>query len=209
MSEHSSPHRKHTMHISGILAFVAIVAIMTGMYTARIILDSAILGGSPAKVSSSGPASKPQAPPPTAVQAPAKLAAERGSPKPTATATPKPVDTATPLPPLAPSMSEMLAAREAQTDVQFDGYQDQLKGQRVAQWSGEVTDVVKRGLLTERYMAYVDVLPDNFGDEVHLELPAELAMTLQKGQIITFSGTIDNTIEFGGLTVFVDEATIH
>lgn len=115
--------------------------------------------------------------------------------------------TATPLP-LAPPIEEILATVEGMTDAQRNKYNEQLKGNIVENWTGTVMDV-DEGEIFGGFSVYVDMVDDNFGSEVHIKVTEEVALSLNKGQKIVFSGPISSVSDLMGTTVFIDNATIE
>lgn len=121
---------------------------------------------------------------------------------------------ATPLPAtsipkvFAPSMEEILATVEGMTDAQRNQYLESLVGNRVEGWHGIVSDV-DEGEIFGGFSVYVDVVEENFGDEVHIEVTKEVALSLSKGQEITFSGDIKSASDILGTTIFIKNATIE
>jgi hypothetical protein len=109
---------------------------------------------------------------------------------------------------LAPSMNEILSTIEGMTDAQRNQYMKTLVGNRVEGWRGIISDV-DEGEIFGGFSVYVDVVQENFGSEVHIEVSKEVALSLNKGEEITFSGTIKSVSDIMGTTVFIENATIE
>jgi hypothetical protein len=75
------------------------------------------------------------------------------------------------------------------TDVQFDEYETSIKGSRAEDWQGNVVDV-KESLLGDYYIE-VDMPGTEDKVDVFLYTNKDLAVSLAKGQQITFTGVID------------------
>ena len=115
--------------------------------------------------------------------------------------------TATP-PPLAPPIEEILATVEGMTDAQRNNYNEQLKGSIVKNWVGTIKDVDEKELFGV-FIVLVDMKGGNFLSEVQIEVTEEVALSLNKGQKIVFSGEIESVLDFFGTTVFIENATIE
>jgi len=74
------------------------------------------------------------------------------------------------------------------TELQFNEYKDTLKGLRIENWQGNVIDV-KESLFGDTYIE-VDIPGTKDTVDVFLYTSKDLAISLTKGQEITFSGTI-------------------
>jgi hypothetical protein len=111
------------------------------------------------------------------------------------------------LQPLAPSIQEIFAQTENMTDAQRNQYNESIKGARVENWTGTILDV-DEGEILGGFTIYIDMLSENFGAEVHIDVPKEIALSLNKGQTITFSGDIQSVSDILGITVFIENATI-
>ena len=118
---------------------------------------------------------------------------------------PSPVAT---LLPLAPPIEEILATVEGMTDAQRNNYNDQLKGNIVENWTGTIIDV-DEGEIFGGFTVYVDMVEDTFGSEVHIKVTEEVALSLNKGQKIIFSGEIKSVSDIMGTTVFIENAIIE
>jgi hypothetical protein len=112
------------------------------------------------------------------------------------------------LQPLAPSIQEILAKTEGMTDAQRNQYSESLKGSRVEGWRGTIDDV-DEGEIFGGFTIYIDMVTDNLGAEVHIDVSKEVALSLNKGQEIVFSGNIKLVSDILGITVFIENATIE
>lgn len=112
------------------------------------------------------------------------------------------------LQPLAPSIQEILATAEGMTDAQRNQYSESLKGNRVEGWRGTIDDV-DEGEIFGGFTIYIDMVTENFGAEVHIDVSKEVALSLNKGQEIVFSGNIKSVSDILGITVFIENATIE
>jgi len=108
----------------------------------------------------------------------------------------------------APTIEEILLAVKDMTDAQRNQYMESLVGNRVEGWRGVVTEV-DEGEIFGGFSVYVDMVKDNFGSEVHIEVSEEVALSLNKGQEIIFSGTIKIVSDFFGTTVMIEDAVIE
>ena len=105
-------------------------------------------------------------------------------------------------------MEEIFATVEGMTDAQRNQYMESLVGNRVEGWRGVVSDV-DEGEIFGGFSVYVDVVQENFGSEVHIEVSKEVALSLSKGQEIIFSGNIKLVSDIMCTTVFIEKATIE
>lgn len=110
--------------------------------------------------------------------------------------------------PVAPSIEEILATVENMTDAQRNQYIASLEGNRVEKWRGIVDDV-DEGEIFGGFSVYVDMVESNFGSEVHIEVSQDVALSLNKGQEIEFSGDIKSVSDIFGTTVFIENAVIE
>jgi hypothetical protein len=110
--------------------------------------------------------------------------------------------------PTAPSIEEILETVENMTDAQRNKYNESIQGSRVEEWEGIVMDV-DEGELFGGFSVYVDMVPDNFSSEVHIKVDEDVALTLNKGETIIFSGDIQSVSDLLGTTVFIENATIR
>ncbi len=74
------------------------------------------------------------------------------------------------------------------TDIQFDEYKNSIKGAKVENWIGTVVEA-KQGILEEYYLE-IDMPGTEDRVDVYLYTTKEVALAMQKGQEVTFSGTI-------------------
>ena len=109
--------------------------------------------------------------------------------------------------PTTPPIEEILATVEDMTDAQRNSYNESLKDSRIEGWRGEVSDV-DEGEIFGGFSVYVDMVDSNLGSDVHIEVPEDVALTLNKGQRIVFSGDVSSVSDILGTTVFVENATI-
>lgn len=112
------------------------------------------------------------------------------------------------LQPLAPSIQEILSKTEGMTDAQRNQYSESLKGNRVEGWRGTIDDV-DEGEIFGGFTIYIDMVPGNFSSEVHIDVSKEVALSLNKGQEIVFSGNIKSVSDILNITVFIENATIE
>lgn len=85
------------------------------------------------------------------------------------------------------------------TDVQWNEHLKQFSGQKVTSWEGWVKDVYK---YSSGYTLYVTFDPPNHllrGSAVHFVIPEDIALMLEKDDIVTFSGTIKSIGTFLGV----------
>jgi len=108
----------------------------------------------------------------------------------------------------APSIEEILATVEDMTDAQRNQYLASLEGSHLEGWRGTVSDV-DEGEIFGGFTIYVDMVDENFGSEVHIDVSEEVALSLSKGQEITFSGDIKSVSDILGTTVFIENAIIE
>ena len=123
------------------------------------------------------------------------------------TATPGP--SATPVP-TAPPFVEIRDNVQNMTEAQWKKYLPELKGARVINWEGWVEDVDVSG---SKYTLLVDMdSPDDFMStaDVRFGVPEDVALELQKDQLVTFSGTVEKVAEFlGSITVYLQDVTLE
>jgi len=119
------------------------------------------------------------------------------APKPTATT-----------PPLAPSYEEISAKVADMTEAQWKDYLPKLSGLRVENWTGWVVDVDES--LGGDYEVWVDMdSPSALLQDVYIPVPDDVALELNKGQQVTFSGIIDRVSEFlGDIVVHLKEGAV-
>ena len=107
-------------------------------------------------------------------------------------------------------INEIRDVMRAATDAQWSAYQDILKGQQAQNWSGYVVEVNKKFL--GGYEVWVDM--DEPGSisvqDVTFDIPDELALKLNKGQVVTFSGTITSVFNvLGSCSVNLEDGIIQ
>lgn len=103
---------------------------------------------------------------------------------------------------------EVLPAQGDMTDLQWQEYRKSLVGRRVQSWQGEVNEV-REEALSDR--VYVEVKISRQFDDVFLYIDKETALSLKKGQRITFSGEVTGTdlrLIRDGFALEVDNAMI-
>lgn len=107
----------------------------------------------------------------------------------------------------APSFTEIAENYNAMTDAQWEQYAKPLKGKRAVDWEGTVEEV-DVGEISGTYSIYIDAGRNTFVPEVVINnVPADVGLSLNKGQRIRFSGDIvwaDNSI---GLNIRLDGQT--
>ncbi len=108
----------------------------------------------------------------------------------------------------APSIQEILATVEGLTDAQRNQYSESLKGSRVEGWRGTINDV-DEGEIFGGFTIYIDMVPENFGAEVHIDVSKEVALSLNKGQESIFSGNIKSVSDMLCTTIFIENAAIE
>jgi len=109
---------------------------------------------------------------------------------------------------VAPSIQQILTTVEGMTDAQRNQYNESLQGNRVEGWRGTVSEV-DEGEIFGGFSVYIDMVTDNFGYEVSIEVPEDVALSLSKGQEIQFSGNIDSVSDIMGTTVYIENAVIE
>ncbi len=84
------------------------------------------------------------------------------------------------------------------TDVQWNEHLRQFSGQKVTGWEGWVKDVYK---YSGGYTLYITFDPPSHflrSSAVHFVIPEDIALMLEKDDIVTFSGTIKDVGTFLG-----------
>jgi len=109
--------------------------------------------------------------------------------------------------PIAPPIGEIISNNESMTDAQRNAYNESLVGDLVIDWVGTVNDV-DEGEIFGGFSVFVDMIDSNFGSEVHIDVPEDIALSLNLDQKIIFSGTIKSVSDLFGTTVFIENATI-
>lgn len=96
-------------------------------------------------------------------------------------------------PPAAPTPADPLAydalcakGREL-TAAQWDAHFPTLKG-RLVQWEGAVSEVDQ---FAGQYFAWLDLGEPYSKTDVKIDLPQDVAMALQKGQVVRVTGQLD------------------
>jgi hypothetical protein len=136
--------------------------------------------------------------PPLTATAAARATASAASPTPSET--PTPTATTNPLS-LGLSLTEFINKYNAMTDLQKQNYRDSLPGKQV-NWSGKVVDVTGDGKII------VDI-PNTLVSTVDLAgISNNVAVTVNKGSVIQFTGVIDNVVDFLGLHVYLVQCQI-
>lgn len=110
------------------------------------------------------------------------------------------------------SYEQMIADTEGMTDAQFDKYAEAAKeNNRAERWSATVIEVDDQVLGSE-YFAHLTTEPgDPFEvTQISIDIPEDLALSLNLGDEIVFSGEIrDFTNTFDLPTVYLQNVTIH
>ncbi len=122
------------------------------------------------------------------------------------TDTPQPTPT---LIPLAPPFEKIESAVKSMTEAQWKAFLPTLDGMLIENWIGWVTDVDV--LSGDRYELWVSVGPPELfsSTNVYIPIPEEIALEIQKGQKVTFSGIIDHVSEFiGSVSVHLEDGAI-
>jgi hypothetical protein len=124
---------------------------------------------------------------------PATTAGNTSANTPTAQNTSIPAPT-TPPAPEAPAYADIAVKKASMTDAQWSAYADTLKGNHITNWQGTVLDVSQR-ILSDDYNIQVDL--DSKGGSLNVaealvDVPKADALKVEKGQAITFSGTIES-----------------
>jgi hypothetical protein len=113
------------------------------------------------------------------------------------------------LAPLAPPFEEIRSSVQSMTEAQWKKYLDELEGQRVENWTGWVEDVDVSG---SRYELWVDMdSPDELisVQDVYFAVPEDIALELEKDQVVMFSGQIERASEFlGGVSLHLEGVAI-
>jgi len=147
---------------------------------------------------------------PSATRVPTKTPRATRTPSPSATSIPH-TSTAPP-PVLAPGYAEIRRNFDALTDAQWSVYRQRIAGQRVAHWTGWLSDVDEKTF--GGYAARVD-MEDPATEfipvyDVSFDVPPDVALQLVKGSPITFSGTITYAEDLlGSLVIKLEDVTIE
>jgi hypothetical protein len=137
----------------------------------------------------------------TPTPTPTRTATRTPSPTLTASATHTPQPTATPEP-SHPTFAEIVETRNspALTGAQKNAYLDGLKGKSFQHWHGRVEDISS---FLGSYSVWVDMLDGDRTGDVTWGIRREDALNYRKGELIRFSGTVDNFNGFLGFWVKV------
>lgn len=109
--------------------------------------------------------------------------------------------------PTAPPIEEILASVEGMTDAQRNKYNESIRGNRVEGWRGTVSEV-DEGEVFGGFTVYVDMVDDNFGIEVYIDVSEDVALSLNLGQEIEFSGDVKTVSDILGISVSIENAII-
>lgn len=113
------------------------------------------------------------------------------------------------LQPLAPSITEILDTVEGMTDAQRNSYIEGITGNRVEGWRGTVMEV-EAGEIIRDFTVVVDMVESTFGSDVYIGVPEDVALSLNIGDEIVFSGDIESVLDLlGSTTVYIEDATIE
>ena len=111
----------------------------------------------------------------------------------------------------APSFKEIRSQMQAMTDAQWNLYRTGLEGKQVTRWKGWVSEVKQK--FFGGYEVLIDMdAPDTMSVyDITFSVPDNLAVQLQKDQIVTFSGTIKTASKgvFDTLSLSLDFANIQ
>ncbi len=96
------------------------------------------------------------------------------------------------------SAQEFISYYNNLTDLQKEDFLISLKGKNVTDWTGTVYEVDTDGTIKA-------VMPDSLINTVYLSgVPLDTAKTVNKDDIIKYSGTITKVDEFIGLSIYID-----
>lgn len=110
-------------------------------------------------------------------------------------------------PRIAPLYPTLAAEYSRMTEVQQDRYLESLVGANVVKWEALVEEVSKS---FGEYVVFADAGRPTAGSDVAIwGLSEEIAINLNIGDRIVFSGQIANISTFLGLTVRIENAVIH
>jgi hypothetical protein len=115
----------------------------------------------------------------------------------------------TPIPP-APSFEEIRQQHDATTEAQWKQYRSQIEGTQVIGWRGWVDEVTGN---PGRYRVRIDMdapgeIFEGFS-EIDFIIPDDVALNLQIGQAVTFSGQIETAQDFmGELDITLEHAEL-
>jgi hypothetical protein len=127
------------------------------------------------------------------------------TPRPTATRKP----TLTPYP-LAPSAQEIFDSVKNMTDAQRNKYMESLENSRVEDWQGTVRDVDESEIFGG-FSIEVDTQSNNNDriPEIQIEVSEDVALSVNKGDKIAFSGVIKGLSDLIEVIIFIEDAVIE
>ena len=138
----------------------------------------------------------------------AEPAGEEQPPPAESTEVPPPTNTPAPM---APPYEEIRSKVESMTEAQWKAYLPTLEGNLVVGWVGWVVEVDVN--LGGGYELWVDMDPPDtlFSvQDVYFDIPDEIALELNLGEEVTFSGTIATASEFlGGISVTLEDGVLE
>jgi hypothetical protein len=115
------------------------------------------------------------------------------------------------LAPLAPPYQEIEDTVASMTEVQWKAYLQTLAGNRVDSWTGWIVEVDQS--LGGKYTAWIDMDPPGAilsTQDVYVPVGEDLAMKLNKGDKVVFSGQIERCQELlGTVSVRFETATLE
>ena len=130
--------------------------------------------------------------------------------------TPTPFDVTTDIPTIiltptpeteAPPFTEIQNYIETETEARWKAYLPTLKGMKVTNWTGWVEEV---NVPAGGFEAIINMRRPNCCSDVRFAIPEVMAMKLDFGQQLTFSGNIGYVSEFfGGCTVWLEDAVVE
>jgi hypothetical protein len=147
---------------------------------------------------------------PTPTPAPTVTAA----PTATATWTPSPTPTATPTPVFTPQAShptfeELAAARTNLPATTRQELWNLVRGQSVAMWRGQVSEVAWGFLGLGDPTVWIDVPGVGTERDISYVIPRDQADRYQKGQFVTLGGTVDTIHDSGSLVVAIKNPVVE
>ncbi len=146
--------------------------------------------------------------PPTDTPIPTKTLPPTGTALPTSTSTPTNTPIPSSTPNLAPPFSEIAENYNRMTDAQWEAYAELLRGALALDWEGTIREVDK-GEIFGGYKVIIDAGRDTFVPEVYIDdVPEALALSLNKGARVRFSGVINYASNTFGLTIQFDGDTV-
>ncbi len=121
----------------------------------------------------------------------------------TADAKTEPNPTNTPEP--VPAYTEIRENIETMTEAQWESFAETLKGKAINEWTGTVKDVDQT---LGSYTVLVSV--GNRDNQVSVPVEEDQALTFNKGDEVTFSGTVSSvTWVLGLVNLYLGDATIE